>query len=139
VFVRDAATWSQQAEVTASNASRNALFGESVALSTDGNALAVGAIGEKSAATGLGGDQSDDSAPLAGAVYIFKRSAATWGQTFYVKAPNSGFGDEFGHSVALSGDGTVLTVGAPGEDSAATGIDGPQLDDVEGAGAAYVF
>ena len=70
---------------------------------------------------------------------MFTRGGATWGQKFYVKAPNSGFGDLFGNSVALSGDGVILAVGAPGEDSAATGIDGPQLDDAGEAGAAYVF
>ncbi|HSR96880.1 MAG TPA: DUF4215 domain-containing protein [Kofleriaceae bacterium] len=139
VFVRDAGIWTQQAQIAASNAAAKDLFGGSVALSSDGNSLAVGAIAEASAATGLGGDQTNNSAGLAGAVYVFHRSAAIWDQQFYVKAPNSGFGDEFGSSVALSGDGTVLAVGAPGEDSAATGIDGPKLDDAGDAGAAYIF
>jgi trimeric autotransporter adhesin len=139
VFARDATTWSHQAQITASNASPGDLFGSSLALSSDGAALAVGALGESSAATGIGGDQTNDSARFAGAVYVFTRNAAAWGQKFYVKAPNSGGGDLFGNSVALSGDGVILAVGAPGEDSAATGIDGPQLDDAGEAGAAYVF
>jgi hypothetical protein len=42
-----------------------------VALSGDGNTLAVGANGEDSNATGIGGDQVDNSAPFAGAVYLY--------------------------------------------------------------------
>jgi hypothetical protein len=139
VFVRDAGTWSQQAQITSSNAEANDLFGGSVALSSDGSSLAVGAIGERSAATGIGGDQTNNAAPLVGAVYVFNRSASTWSQRYYVKASNSSGGDQFGNSIALSGDGAIMAVGAPGEDSIATGIDGPELDGAESAGAAYVF
>jgi cysteine-rich repeat protein len=139
VFARDGATWSQQAQLAASNAGPADLFGCSLALSGDGSALAIGALGESSAATGIGGDQTNNSAGFAGAVYVFTRSAASWSQRFYVKAPNSGGGDLFGNSVGLSADGVIMAVGAPGEDSAATGIDGPQGDDSGEAGAVYVF
>src|SRR6185503_4776521 len=139
VFARDAAVWTQQAQLSASNASPADLFGWSVTLSSDGTALAVGALGESSAATGIGGDQSNNSAQLAGAVYLFTRGPSSWTQKFYVKAPNSGFGDQFGSSVALSSDGVILAVGAPGEDSAATGIDGPNGDDSSEAGAVYIY
>jgi hypothetical protein len=40
-------------------------------LSGDGSTLAVGALGEDSSATGIGGSQADDSAALAGAVYLY--------------------------------------------------------------------
>jgi len=139
VFARDAAAWTQQAQLTASNAGPADQFGGSVALSSDGTALAVGALGEASAATGISGDQNNDSAPLAGAVYLFTRAASTWAQTLYIKAPNSGFGDRFGTCVALSSDGVILAVGAPGEDSASTGIDGPGGDDSVETGAVYIF
>ena len=43
-------------------------FGYSVALS--GNTLAVGAYGEDSNATGVGGTQTDNSATSSGAVYV---------------------------------------------------------------------
>jgi integrase len=43
----------------------------SVALSSDGSTLTAGAHGEASAATGIDGNQADNSAPLAGAVYVF--------------------------------------------------------------------
>ena len=70
---------------------------------------------------------------------MFTRRDKSWDQQFYVKASNAGAGDQFGNSIALSADGVTLTVGAPGEDSASTGIDGTQLDDSGEAGAVYVF
>ncbi|NJK32460.1 MAG: hypothetical protein HC927_08635 [Deltaproteobacteria bacterium] len=58
----------------------------------------------------------------------------------YFKASNTNPEDRFGVSVALSGDGSTLAVGAPGEDSAATGIDGEQTDDSASySGAVYIF
>ena len=43
-----------------------------MALSKDGKLMAVGARGEGSAAKGINGNQNDNSAPGAGAVYIFR-------------------------------------------------------------------
>jgi cysteine-rich repeat protein len=140
VFARNGTTWSQQAYIKASNTDEGGSFGHRVALSDDGSTLAVGAWGEGGAATGIGGDQTDDSTPQAGAVYVFTRGSTTWSQQAYVKASNTGAADVFGWSVSLSADGSTLAVGAFGEDSAATGIGGDQTDDsVEGAGAVYVF
>jgi trimeric autotransporter adhesin len=140
VFTRSGMTWSQQAYVKASNTDPRDQFGYSVALSADGSTLAVGAIWESSAAAGIGGDQGDNSAMHAGAVYVFTRSGTTWSQQAYVKASNPDPGDQFGYSVALSADGSTLAVGAHGEGSAATGISGDQTDNSVGrAGAVYVF
>jgi hypothetical protein len=47
------------------------LFGWSVALSADGSTLAVGARNEDSNATGLNGNQADNSAGDSGAVYLY--------------------------------------------------------------------
>jgi len=97
------------------------LFGTSVALSGDGNTLAVGAPGEDSALTGVRAGivseaTSGNGASNSGAVYVFARTGTTWLQQAYVKASNTGEGDNFGNSVALSGDGNMLAVGAPFED-----------------------
>jgi len=136
VFVRSGTTWTQQAYVKASNTRASDHFGTSVALS--GDTLAVGAPYEASAATGVNGNQADNSAYAAGAVYVFVRSGTTWTQQAYVKASNTGAGDFFGYSVALSGD--TLAVGAPNEGSAATGVNGNQANNsANGAGAVYVF
>jgi hypothetical protein len=149
VFIRNGANWSQQAHVEASNPDEDDLFGGDVALSGDGNTLAVGATLEDSSATGVGGNQDDNSMPNSGAVYVFARNDGVWSQQVYVKASNTGggpYGDRFGTSLALSGDGNTLAVGAPSEDSNATGIDGNQADDNAiinnsgaNSGAVYVF
>ena len=140
VFVRSGGVWAQQAYVKASNAAANDAFGTSVSLSGDGNTLAVGAIGEASNATGIGGNQADNSAGLSGAVYMFVRSGTVWTQQAYVKASNTGANERFGTSVSLSGDGNTLAVGAPLESSNATGIGGNQADNsAASSGAVYVF
>jgi hypothetical protein len=61
-----------------------------VALSADGKTLAVGAPGEGSSATGVNGNQNDDSTLDAGAVYIFRFDGTNWAQQAYNKASNSG-------------------------------------------------
>jgi hypothetical protein len=61
-------------------------------------------------------------------------------QQAYIKGSNTQAYDEFGGSVALSRDGRTLAVGARGEDSAATGVNGNQADNsVDESGAVYVF
>jgi len=140
VFVRDGTAWSQQAYLKASNTGAKDQFGVSVALSADGSTLAVGANREDSAATGIDGEQADNSAADAGAVYVFARTGTTWSQQAYIKASNTDAGDHFGDSVALSTDGSTLAVGAPWEASVATGMGGDQTDNSNlGAGAVYVF
>lgn len=143
VFVRDGSgSWFQQAHIHATYHHIIYRFGESVALSSDGDTLAVGAPGDSLEATGIndtptGWDQIDGS----GAAYVFTRDdMGQWAQEAYVKASNTGLHDAFGGSVALGADGNTLAVGAPGEASSATGIDGDQADDAKPhAGAVYVF
>lgn len=115
-------------------------FGHSLALSGDGSTLAVGARLEDSAATGVNGDQSDELAVDSGAVYVFRLEDNAWRQEAYLKASNAESGDQFGSAVALNGDGNILIVGAPFEDSNASGLDGDEADNsASDAGAAYVF
>lgn len=142
VFVRDGAgSWTQQAYVKASNPDPGDSFGSEVALSGDGDTLAVSARSEGSAATGIDGDQSDNSAGHAGAVYVFHRDGSgNWSQQAYVKASNAEQSDDFGAELALDFGGDTLAVGAAAEGSAATGIDGNQSDNsAPASGAAYVF
>ena len=140
VFGRDDGIWSEQAYIKASNTGLDDWFGSRLALSGDGDTLAVGAQLEDSAAQGIDGEQDDDSAQEAGAVYLFTRNGASWSQNAYVKASNAEAFDEFGSSVALSRDGSSMAAGARGEDSAATGIDADQNDNsAYESGAAYVF
>jgi len=136
VFTRDGVAWSQQAYIKASNSGGDDFFGWSLALS--GDSLAVGAYREDSSSTGVGGDQGNNDLPDSGAVYLYSRNAAAWNQSAYIKGDTTDNGDFFGHSVAFSGE--VLSAGAPGEDSNATGIDGDATDNsLSGAGATFTF
>lgn len=140
IFTRSGAVWSQEAYVKASNTGAGDLFGYAVALSANGNTLAVGAYLEASSATGINGNQADNSAGSAGAAYVFSRTGTTWSQQAYVKSSNTDTGDGFGISVALSSDGNALAIGAYNESSNATGVNGNQADNsASQSGAAYTF
>ncbi len=127
----------QQAYLKASNTGRSDQFGYSVALS--GDTLAVGAPEEDSNATGVNGDEVNNLALDSGAVYVFTRDVNNqWSQLTYIKASNTGSGDNFGFGVALSGD--TLAVGAISEDSNAIGVNGNQANnELFDSGAVYVY
>jgi T5SS/PEP-CTERM-associated repeat protein len=136
VFVRSGTNWSQQAYLKASNTGAGDIFGASVAVS--GETIVVGAESEDSNATGINGDQTNNSGTNSGAAYVFVRSGTNWSQQAYLKASNTGAGDIFGASVAVSGE--TIVVGAESEDSNATGINGDQANNSgTNCGAAYVF
>ncbi len=140
VFSRGDDGWVQEAYVKASNSESSDQFGYSVALSGDGDTLAIGANLEASNATGINGDEADNSVLGAGAVYVFDRTDGAWSQHAYVKASNTDAADVFGYQVALNYDGSTLAVAAQGEDSAAAGVNADEMNnDAGGAGAAYVF
>jgi len=148
VFTRRGSTWSQQAYVKASNTGEAGTadtfgegdqFGFSLALSGDGNTLAVGALTEDGGTPGINGNQADNSAASAGAVYVFTRGGATWSQQAYLKPSNIDAGDLFGYAVSLNVDGTTLAVGAFDEDGSTRQVNGPADNRTNGAGAAYVF
>ncbi len=144
VFTRDSNNnWTQQAYIKASNTGTFDQFGAAVSLSDDGDTLAVGASGESSNASGINTGEDNNAANGAGAVYVFTRdSNNNWTQTAYVKASNTGAGDQFGAAVSLSADGNTLAVAATNEGSAAMGIndnDGQTNNNAFLAGAAYVF
>lgn len=137
LFTRTGGTWTQQAYLKASNPATGDMFGAGIGLSADGSTLTVSAPGEDSAAVGINGNQADNTALGSGAVYVFTRAGTTWAQQAYIKASNTGAGDAFGVSLAVSGDGSVLAVGANAEDSAGFGN---QTDNgLTEAGATYVF
>ncbi len=148
VFTRSGSTWSQQAYIKASNtgelgggdqSAEGDQFGFSLNLSTDGNTLAVGAIGEDGGAAGINGNQSDNSMPGAGAVYIFSRNGSTWSQQAYIKASNPVMNTMFGYSVGLTADGNMLAASSYDEGSSSRAINGPQDRERRGSGAIYVF
>ncbi len=113
VFVRDGATWRQQAKLTADDGAANDRFGTRVKI--QGETAVVSAI--------LGDAQTAD----VGAAYVFTRSGKTWEQRAKLFASDGAPNDVFGWGVALDGD-TVM-IGAPTSIITLPG----------GPGAAYVF
>ncbi len=133
------AGWSLQSTLTSLNFTVNDYFGTSLSISNDGNTLIVGAPGEDSSATGVGGADSNDVSG-SGAAYVFTRVGTTWSQTAYLKASNTQSGDQFGSAVSISGNGKTVAVGAPFEDSALGGVNADQSNNgAVNSGAAYIF
>lgn len=140
VFTRSGTNWNQTTYIKASNTDSGDRFGSNVALSTDGNTLAVAAPGEDSSTTNINGEQDNDDATDSGAVYVFTQATGTWRQQGYLKASNAQALDGFGSALALSGNGAALAVSAQWEDSNAPGVDGNQNDNsATNSGAVYVF
>ena len=101
VFVRDVASWSQQAKLTAEDAAAADTFGHSVSVCGD---------------TAIVGAPSDgDDGPSSGSAYIFVRDDDEWSQQTKLTALDAEQSDLFGSSVSVSGD-TAL-VGAYGHDN----------------------
>jgi hypothetical protein len=113
VFVRSGTTWSQQVKLLANDRQSGDSLGVPVALSSDGNTAFVGAGGEDSSGTTQNG-----------AVYIFTRSGTTWSQQAKLLATDKADNDEFGASIASSGDGSTIIIGARGESDSGTTTNG---------------
>jgi hypothetical protein len=110
-----AAYYEQQAYIKASNTGITDFFGDKVSVS--GDVMVVGAWMEDSNATGVNGNQSDNSYSSAGAAYVFVRSGKNWVQQAYLKASNPDASDRFGIAVGVSGD--TIVIAARDEDSSA--------------------
>ena len=132
IFVRDATTtpisWTHEKElrhegVTGQTVNSSDQFGCSVSISTDGSLAIVGA------------QYTDSPEGNAGSAYVFKRTVTTW--DLEQRLTNTGgylgteSSDYFGHSVAISGDGTRVIVGAWGDNGINTNV-----NDV---GSAHIF
>ena len=113
VFVHEFGEWYVQQKLTGGGEVGAGRFGESVALSSDGETALIGGPGD-------GGKNT-------GAAWVFTRSGETWTQVAELKAKSGeevGEGN-FGKSVALSADGSTALAGA--------------FDDDSGAGAVWAF
>jgi len=106
IFKRSGTTWSQQTKIVASDAAMHDYFGYSVSI--NGDYTVIGAYG-------------DDTSK--GAVYVFKRSDATWSQQAKLVASDGYNNEHFGFSVDISGEYFIAgarydTVGGPNSGSA---------------------
>jgi len=101
VFARSGALWTQQGPKLSEGAvsAEGDRFGESVALSEDGDTALIGAPGDEQAQ---------------GAAWVFTRSGSTWAPAGTQLSASEGSGPgHLGQSVALSADGETALVGAP--------------------------
>lgn len=112
VFTRSGSTWTQQGEkLTGDGESGSGWFGQSVALSANGDTALIGGFV----------DHSDT-----GAAWVFTRSGSTWSQqSEKLTGGGESPGGQFGWSVALSADGETALIGGHEDDG--------------GVGAAWVF
>lgn len=112
VYTRSGTIWTQQAKLTANDASPDSWFGSSVAI--DGDTILIGA------------EIEEENGPNAGAVYVFTGSGSSWTQQAKLLATGGTDLARFGGSVSLAGNTAVI---------------GASLDSGVGdfAGAAYVF
>lgn len=136
VFVKSGAGWVLQATLRAAQADVEDHFGYSVAV--QGDTILVGVPYEDSASRSINGDEADNLAENAGAVFVFVRNGSLWTRQAYLKAANADPGDQFGKSVAIHGDRVL--VGAWLEDgNGPVSNDDPENNDAEDSGAVYSF
>jgi fibronectin type 3 domain-containing protein len=115
-------TWTQQAYIQSANGFELKRFGSSVAISADGNTIAVGAPNEWGGGHGINPDPNDTSGLYTGAAYVYARSGTAWTLQAYVKNSVNFSSLGFGTSVALSASGDYLAVGAPLDGLCGTGV-----------------
>ena len=144
VFTRNGTTWTEQAYLKQSNTGitddQGARDSFGVSVSVSGDTIAVGAPGEDSGSTGIDGEQFNNDAVSAGAVYVFTRSGSTWSQQAYIKGDVAEAADVFGGVVKVDGD--TLAIAVKLEDSNERGVNTPNAETnnaSRNAGAVYVF
>ncbi|MBW3589708.1 MAG: FG-GAP repeat protein [Actinobacteria bacterium] len=115
VFTRVGDTWIEQAKLTASDAAARDRFGWSVAIS--GDTIVVSALWDD---VGINEDQ--------GSAYVFTKNAGKWTEQAKLTASDGVPLDQFGFSVAVSGDDVIVGAKSLGEEFGVP----PQ-------GSAYVF
>lgn len=132
--------WSLGSPFTAPNADATNLFGYAIAVSADGQTLAVSAPQERSPALGVNGSQQQDAGAFRGAVYLYSRAPdGQWRFETYLKASLLLRGDSepaFGSALSLSSDGNTLAVGARTTNGPRDGIG--ETSRIE-SGAVFVF
>jgi hypothetical protein len=100
VYVNTGGTWTLQQKVLGSDITAYEYYGFALDISDDGNTLVVGAYGE----TTGGGEK--------GAAYVFTRTEGVWTQEAKLTGIDTGANDNNGRSVAISGDGNTIMIGA---------------------------
>ena len=126
-------------------------FGSAVAISGDGNTMVVGAgaggyITVSNGTTLFGGPTFKSYPVDYGAIHIFTKQGSGWTKAGVISAPDGtqgfdsfGVHTEFGYSVAVNYDGSVVVAGGPKADSDALYPCALCFDGGDGGGAVYVY
>ena len=117
VFDRIGNSFNQVGILTGSNTGSGDNFGKSVATSTDGKTIIVGATLDETTVTDTG------------VVYVFDRNGNSFNQVGILTGSNTDSDDNFGNSVATSADGKTIIVGAYAD----------EIPPAENTGVVYVF
>lgn len=104
VYRRDRAGWPQEAKLTAPDAAANDFFAWSVSLT--GHRVVLGSF------------YDDDAGAGSGSAYVFKRTGTSWLLEKKLTASDAAAGDQFGQSVAISGNDVI--VGTPYDNDGGT-------------------
>jgi len=165
IFAATGADWSQRAKLLDAS---SGTFESSLALSGDGQTLALGVPSESGTTSvftrhgenwsepirltgpaakpytfGESVSLSADGNTLAvgsdGQVHLFKRTDRKWSEQGRLGDSYNAAATKFGMSVSLSGDGNILAVGAFGESSASTGVNSTPTSGAPASGATYMF
>jgi hypothetical protein len=108
IFVGNGNTWTQEAKLVSSNIVDGDHFGSAVDITYNGDRIIVGAPN----ANALPYNQNDS-----GGAYIFKRNGTSWTEEFYITGGNGGANDYFGSAVSINSDGSIVIIGASGDDT----------------------
>ena len=114
VFVRSGSTWTEQATLTALDGDDGDAFGISVALTVDGHTALIGTF---TADISPNNDQ--------GAAYVFTSDGVYWSQQQKLFDSLGAAGDNFGRSVAISGD--LALVGVPRDQIGSNSLQGSAI------------
>jgi hypothetical protein len=102
VFVDSGGTWTQQAELHASDGAAGDEFGSSISTTKDGSTVLIGAPSKT-----VSGKLN------AGVAYVFTRNGTVWTQRAELHGTPAGRGNAFGTAVSINGSGSIVAVAAP--------------------------
>jgi hypothetical protein len=136
VFTRTGGVWSVQgSKLAPADAGAAAQFGQSVALSEDGNTATIGGPGDGTT----------------GAVWVYTRSGVVWTQQQKLNGTGAAANSLLGNAVAISADGATIAAGGRGDNGSKGAVwifaldggvwsqQGAKLTPSDGVGVAPLF
>lgn len=137
IFERNAGSWIETHILSESN---GGAYGNAFSISADGNTILTSDSYNNSPDVGLSGSNSGTSAPLSGAVFLYKLVNNNWESQAFLKPLASDVANYFGTAVSISNDGLDIFVGHQSEQGNGTDTDGdPEDNSLNNAGAVYIY